>query len=516
MYDLSWLTSYFTWKREMLVRGRNYLNKGAVEQVSSMIDPKGTVLCARINGTKAYRTTISVNKDGIYRESYCSCPYHRGNEGEICKHIAAFYLYLIKNNDSPEPIKVTAGRDFLSEIFEVLEAPVNKRNVNIKYMIEYEKGWSEVSWKLSMRIGFEKLYVVKNIKELIECIIEGRRLEFGKSFTLNTRLHNISRGDKNIFDYLKQLYLTEMSYKAKLYGGTTGIFSGKNLVLTDELFIKLSSYMGEKSIDFVIQQDLIEDVKLELNKMPFSIFVGNEGTKITANIKYMEGYKLLGKKDRIILHEHTLYILDDTKKAFEFHSIFKKRGINTMDFFNEERDKFLSLLPQIIGEDNVNISEEISQSYIRADIKANLYIDKYRKGIMLILEFIYNENKINPFNNSKIDPYIIRNYNIENQIIRLIEDAEFKINENRIYLEDYDKMYTFFRDSVPTLTSLCSIYYTNEVRNLYGGRIKSYKSYISKTPGNDLIDINIELDDYDPKEIREILKAVKEKGTIID
>ena len=74
---------------------------------------------------------------------------------------------------------------------------------------------------------------------------------------------------------------------------------------------------------------------------------------------------------------------------------------------------------------------------------------------------------------------------IENQIVRLIEDAEFKIKEEKIYLDDYDKIYLFFRDMVPVLTSLCSIYYTDDVKNMYLGRVKSYRSYVKM----DLVEI---------------------------
>lgn len=36
MLDLSWLTKYFEWRKEILVRGRNYYLKKAVNDVISM------------------------------------------------------------------------------------------------------------------------------------------------------------------------------------------------------------------------------------------------------------------------------------------------------------------------------------------------------------------------------------------------------------------------------------------------------------------------------------------------
>lgn len=496
----------------MLVRGRSYYNKGAVSEVTSSNEANGTVVRAKVIGTKPYRAAISFDRNNVYKDAFCNCPYQRGSEGDICKHIAALYLYL-KNSTTPDTIKITAGKDFLNELFESIEAPVNKKNVNLTYQIEYMGSLADYSWHISFKIGLNKLYVIKNIKEFIECILEGGKIDFGKNFSFNSKIHSLMENDKEIFDYFKQLYSAEMSYKAKYYSGKTGIFNGKNIVLNEELFIKFCTYMKNKSIFLRINEDIYENVKILENKLPYNIFIYSQNDKIEASIKYEGDCKFLGKKDRIILSQNILYLLDNSKKAYEFLNIFRKRKINTMEFVNEEKAKLLSLLPQIISEENVNISEDISKNYIRADIKSNLYIDKYRRGIALSLEFLYDNNKINPFNNNEVNPYILRDYSIENQIIRLIEDSEFKIKDGNVYLDDYDRIYLFFRDIVPILTSLCSIYYTDDVKNLYLGKLKSYRSYVGNGFAGDLIDINVELEGIDKKEVKEILKAIKEKKT---
>lgn len=511
MFDLSWLTRYFDWRREMLVKGRSYFNKGSVLDVGTLDEVNGTKVYAKVNGSKLYRTTISFDKNGNYKESSCSCLFHRSNDGEICKHIAALYLYL-KNNALLEKRNITPGKDFLDELLEGIEAPVTRRNVNLAYQIHYLRGSYDTSWYLSFKIGLEKLYIVKNIKEFIECIIDGRRLEFGKSFTYNGKIHSFSEVDREVFDFLIQLYAAEMSYKAKYYtSGTSGLLNGKHVVLNDELFIKLCSIIKNKK---VLLKDIytdIEDVEIINDKLPFRIFINGDDNSVKASIKFEGEYKILGTKDRIMLCGNKLYILDNSKKAYEFLNIFRRKNITSIEFIGEEKAKLLSLLPQIISEDSIAISENITRNYIRTDIKSNLYIDRFRRGIALRLEFLYDEHIINPFKNADVNPYIIRDYPIENRIIRLIEEAEFKIKDDRIYLEDYDKIYVFFRDMVPIITELCSIYYTNDVKNIYVGRLKGYKSYASGGLNDNLININLELEGIDDREVGEILASIKEK-----
>lgn len=498
----------------MLVKGRGYYNKGAVLEVGTMSKPQGTIVYAKIKGSKSYRTTISVDNKGVYCGSSCSCPFHRGTEGDICKHIAALYLHLTAS----EPKFGTAGRterDFMEEIFEILETPSSKKKLTVRYLMEFDQGFGYSHWRIGLKIGLDKLYVVKNIKEFVECILEGKKLDFGKSFCYDPRLHQMNEWDKNVFEFIRQLYMTEMSYKAKLYGGSTGIFNGKHLILGEELFIKFCSFLGGRVVEFTAPGKPGVEVQLDLKELPFTIFIGSGSEvredRVTATIYFPEEYIEFGRSDKVILTGNKLYVLDKNNKACDFYGIFSKRGIRTIEFQGEEKSRILTLLPQILGEKNIQIGEELTRSYIRADLKSSIYIDRHRKGIKLLMEFDYGGNKVNPFGGTIVNPFIIRNYAIENQIIRIIEDGEFKMKDGSVYLEDYDRIYVFFRDAVPMLQELCSIYYTDEVRNFYAGRVRSYKGYLKTNKVNGLIDIHFEMDDFDNSEVWELLLAIKER-----
>lgn len=510
MFDLTWLQKYFSWRKEMLVKGRSYYKKGSVNEVGMHRDGNGTVVNSKVNGTRYYSTTIAFDKNGFYRESYCNCPYNQGSDGEICKHIAALYLYL-KNNNTPDAVKTIAGKDFLNDFFENLEAPINKKNVNLSYQIDYNQGWMGSSWSFSFKIGLDRLYVVKNTREFTECLINGGKIDFGKRFSFNSRIHSFNDNDRNVIEFLLQLYSAENAFKGDYYSGSGGIFNGKNIRLNEDLFIKLCSYMKNRKISLKINETVHEDVNIEYDNEPYRILIKNDRDKIIAAINYNNDYKFLGSQDRIIFSDNKIYVLNNDKKTYEFLNIFRKRKVDSMEFAGEEKRKFLSIIPQILSEGNIKVSEEISKNYIKAEMQCNLYLDKYRKGICITSQFKYDDYIINPFNNNIVSPFIVRNYTSENQVVRLIEDAEFKIRSDKIYLDDYDKIYLFFRDILPALRSLSSIYYTDDVKGMYLGRIKSYRSYVNNGFGGDLIDINVEMEGIDKKEVQEILRAIKEK-----
>ena len=159
----------------------------------------------------------------------------------------ALYLYL-KNNNTPDAIKITAGKDFLNEFFENLEAPINKKNVNLSYQIDYNPGWLGATWNFSFKIGLDRLICSKKYKEFIECLINAGKIDFGKKFSFNSRIHSFSDSDRNVIDFFLQLYSAENAFKGDYYSGSGGIFNGKSIRLNENLFIKLCSYMKNRRV----------------------------------------------------------------------------------------------------------------------------------------------------------------------------------------------------------------------------------------------------------------------------
>src|ERR1035437_4814901 len=71
----------------ILKRGREYFNKGLVEQCEEISGGRYEAIVA---GTENYTVQLTVN-DGTVREHVCDCPY---DLGPVCKHVVAVICYL--------------------------------------------------------------------------------------------------------------------------------------------------------------------------------------------------------------------------------------------------------------------------------------------------------------------------------------------------------------------------------------------------------------------------------------
>ena len=64
-------------------RGKNYYDTGKVE----IVNMTPFSITAKVNGSSAYRVSISFQPNCVIKEARCDCPYFTSNR--LCKHVAA-------------------------------------------------------------------------------------------------------------------------------------------------------------------------------------------------------------------------------------------------------------------------------------------------------------------------------------------------------------------------------------------------------------------------------------------
>lgn len=511
MFDLRRLSYMLDWNKDIYKKGIELFRTGQIKDVRLTAKQDNTVIEAKVMDGIAYTTNVTLGKRNQYQSSSCSCMenYHYGN---ICPHIGALYEYVSNDKNLIKEFKYIAADEVLDEYFSKRET--SKKQVNMAYTFEYLPMYgSSILGNLWLKIGIDRLYVVKNIKGLLDAI-EGENLiiDYGKKFSFNPRLYEFKGEDRRVIEFLIDLYSSEKALKSEGYYNSGSFFTGKSIKMNEKMFIKFCRLIGNKKLDLKLNYDtVVSNVTIDFDNYPFVIDIDNKRDNVIARLEHVGDFQLLDENSSIIYSSNKIYILDTNKYLYNFIKIASKRNVNIMEFKGENKNKFLSILPEIIDDNAVKISGEIRKNYVIEEFKGSIYLDKFKRGISLEVEFKYGSNKINPMNKEKINPFIIRKYGAENNIMTLIEDAGFKIKNDTVYLDDEDKIYIFFRDIVPALSKLCSIYYTDDIKDIYQGRIKKARSYISTSISSGIIDIDIEIDGIDKKELKDILRSIKEK-----
>lgn len=507
MFNFGRLNNYFARNREIFNRGVQYYKKGLVKNVEFLSGSQLNIIRAKIAGSKVYETEIKFDTNLEYYDHKCSCPYYKEYMRLPCKHVAALYMMINNNKEFERSINFLAGKELLEEFMDRMEMP-HKNVVRLEITLGAETSYSGVEhFYISFKVGEDKFYVVKNIKEFFDTIEYGKIIEFGKNFTFNPMIHGFEKEDRLLIKYLKRVYWADSIFREENLINAKQVFSGNKVKLNESMFIEILRLIGNRSFKFVYNGMAYYDVRVDFENVPFEVKINENIDSVVAEVIYKGSCALIGKNRMIVFDYKKLYVLDNKSKLYKFIDISKKRKTRVIEFKGELKNRFLSLVPHL-EEKNIEVDEAIVNRFVKDELKPKLYFSKDKNGLKLRAEFCYGQEKVNPFIEED-NPFILRDFYSEDEVLNLIKMAGFKIKDQVALLDDYDDIYTFFKDYLPILHTKAEIYLTDDVKNMFLSRFK-YRSTV-KSSMNGVIELDFDVEGIDEKEIKNLLISIKEK-----
>ncbi|WP_425291866.1 SNF2 helicase associated domain-containing protein [Caldanaerovirga acetigignens] len=356
---------------------------------------------------------------------------------------------------------------------------------------------------MHMKIGIDRMYILREVKRFFDAIESGRTFEFGKKFTFNPMLHGFSEEDENVFSILKEIYEIEK----KMYWQSPKVFFNERYVnLTYGYLKKIAAALGQRKFRMTLPH--IEIVSFETRERPFSVAVGKEGDGISVKATGDIGLPL-DRDCRLVYKDKKIYVLDTDDPAFPIvKGIFLKYG-EELRFEGENHRKFISLIDQFENDNFLEISPDLKDAVVKKPLKLSIKIEGYKNGIAADVKFVYGEKIIDPFAEA-VDDLILRDYEKEDYVLKLFRDSGFELDRGRLVLIDEEKLYTFIKDVAHRLAGMGEVYYSSDVKHLFSTKAPKIRTSVRSLAGN-LLEIRMDMEGIDEKTAEEILRAIKEK-----
>jgi hypothetical protein len=336
MFDLSGLKLLYNSRQHVMMRGYEYYKSGAIKEVKLYQKFVNYEVAALILDTIQYKTIIKFDQYNVYAGFHCTCAAYK-QYGEACKHVAALYSYLNESDKFKKSLNYIAANEFLDNYFSNI-AVENKHKVSVEYYVQPNAYSGDMIGYLSLRIGIDKLYVVKNLKSFLEQVTSGGVVEFGKKFIFNSKIHDFKNEDKRIIDFLLELYSAEKVTKFESYYAHGSIFNGKNVKLDELLFIKFLKLLDGNEFLIQFENEVVENVRADFENYPFDILIEGNSDNVTANIKFKDECKFFKKSDNIVYSDKKLYVMDKTDKSYLLAKAARNNRVDSMEFSNEQRN----------------------------------------------------------------------------------------------------------------------------------------------------------------------------------
>lgn len=492
-------------------RGIKCFNKKLIDHVTTNINDDIVTFDAIAESeffNDVYTTSISIDTvNNKILGCSCTCEDYlsrsKQNSIFICKHIVAtsiFGIRQLKKDTSLKLINNILNKNNDKNIYSTPTTPNKKlisffdnnkkERVNLDVNIDINDNDVFVDFK----IGIDKMYVLKNLKDFASARINNDLLEFGKNFIYNPNIHYFEGIDEELVDMIEDFaHKNFISYNILspkfLNIGSRGLKRFLKSLGNKEFTI---TYNNEVYTPKVINESL--PINLDLNKLDENLVLKCDNT-LPIPLTY---------KGDVVLFDNNIYLLSN-ENAKNYNLLYSTlKEYNNIIFTKEEITPLLTnIIPKLKNfSNNINIDNEIKENIVN-DFNTKFYFDLKNSNVICELKFEYDDE-----NKSK---YIIRNLEKEKVFNDKLLSLKF-INNGSYYVFNGDdtELFNFLDIEIMNLKSLGDVYYSDKLKNKK--IIKSTSIHASITDSLDgYLNFSFNIDDINENEYKNIFLAFKER-----
>lgn len=490
-----------------------------------------------------YKTNVLINNKNLKIYPNCSCEGF--NEYHMCKHIGAVLIKLNKEGVGGRGINIPKSSE--EELLETYKNTFDKEirgveketlNMEVTLIVEEESyGSKRKSFYIELKIGTNRLYVVKNIRELMECMYRsGGTINFGKELQYTNTRYMFKDKDKKIINIIKEVYDLNLEVMNRVYTNRSIFFSGKRVFLSEGQLKNILDIKSGNSINLEYKGELHKGVTVSLGGIPTSFYMFIKGDKLNIDMNG-EIPQAVCEDTGLYYLNNTLYLLSEKEKNdfSPLHKAFTKAKDKTISFKKDSiNDVANFLLPKLKSISPIVIKDEKVKELIKEEpLITEFYLDKDGDKVTCDIKFNYGEESFyygseNERRNlrevnqdgveniksgatkDKVDNILIRDLVQERIIIDKLLSLGFKNNDKTFYIEQEEDLVEFLTYGVEELAEVGDVYYSDSFKEMKILTPKSFSSSI-KLNDLDLLEFNFNIEGISKEELKETLNSIKQR-----
>ncbi|HLR15525.1 MAG TPA: DEAD/DEAH box helicase [Bacillota bacterium] len=451
-------------------------------------------------------------------KAYCDCtPFQVDG---LCAHNVAAFLAIAdkKNqlNDRFDKDQFETTRMFMNEL-TVPMTPVEeleytqKTPLHVSYMVS----WTfDKKIQIECKVGESRMYVIKDLPAFLQAVFHDEEVVFTKHFTYHPDIHSFLHIDLEMMRTLQSIIDNERIYEGHIQSDDFQQGERRYITIPPMLIQPLFKRLEERDFSVSMRGTQVEHVSISTDEIPFSFRIHQDehapfvlSIDQGHDVTYFPLYHML-YADGIFYfptEEQREIVEQVTNLGEEYNQLPVTRG-DASRFFSE-------VVPAFKRVGIVDVEDDVQEQLVQEPLKAHMYLEERDGEIFGKLTYRYGSFEIDPFHETGTgDTVIVRDSSMEQQIMHVIEQANFKYNGKELYIgEDEEELYTFLYKMLPILDKYVHVYMTSDVRNYIAEQQPIPSTSVRVNQATNLLDVRFAMEGIDDEEIDQVLHAVIEK-----
>lgn len=443
-----------------------------------------------LNKFNVTKTIIEIGLDFDILYSDCGClQFYKTKE---CIHIVALYCIGICAID--KTIYDQEYQRYLDKkLYTWHKNVLNSLSVGLKSVnpyaglihlipcIEYENG----AYNLSLKIGYDKDYVIKDILEFIQMTENNIEYSYGQKLSFTHSYECFDNISKEFYSFIRNIVREDTSKSVtirkshllkilELYQGSYIAFKGKN--------------EPKATIRNIVENN---DAEIVLTDKSLSIITPNGSSLFVSGVNHF-----------YFIDEENIYVYTYASimesKIYEF--LYQVNGNLLIEM--DSRSFITNVLPII--KNLVQVNTSFYEKYPIPNIKINSYFSYSDNQIVLVPKISCKEiDKNSPYLKQLLDGYF-----------KIIEGFFFVKSKNKAYVIDtLDTQYCFLTSDLSPIKAFGEVFFDESIKSIKPK--KTTKTNISISYNVGLLDFKFENSDLTIEDIQAMLLAYHQKKKFV-
>ena len=364
--------------------------------------------------------------------------------------------------------------------------------------------------QIGLRIGTEKLYVMKDPMAFLEAMDAGQPVPFGKDFSYEPSWMHFSADDERVLALVRKLL--------SIRGSEVLMTGGRMISIPDPFVHELLENIGETPLRIMdADGKIIRGKQIRKTRLPlqFSLNLGPRGLNASARMP----------ADITPLTEDCAWLLTGGQLI---ETSAEQRELVRMIWENQYEGRCLFHYPleetgRVIGEvlpylklrGAVEIGNDLRNRLVRLPLHIQVYMDREGKSVIGSVVFRYGDIELNPFapEEKKIalgkdEKLLLRDAEAEHTVLEILANAGFRVRKENIRLSGSDAVFDFVSDGVKKLQEVSEVFLSRDFK-----RILPRRSTLSGSMrmNGDKLELMLERDGEPLDEILELMEALSRR-----
>lgn len=492
--------------RKDFARGREYYQRGQVADLQISGEPDREKVTCSVEGSEDYQVSMEFIEDGV--RVYCSCP--RFADKHSCKHLAAAMLAFVDANRRDLPLQSDARAQQLLRSYMEKTREGAVQDAKARLVPRVSPGFSGDYPGFSFQVGFERLYVVRDVKKFLENVERRETVPYGKGLTLYHGMEQFDSLSQALIGVLMDQFgsFRSIQKRAGIYDYYDEMqwsrhYDKGQITLTGTAFDRMFDVLEGQEVGLSRGKGTLlftqgtPSVTIALKKQPRAaqLTVGTDGD-----------WDFFGSTQSLYAVGKGKLLRCGGQFREKVHPLLRQSA-GTMQMGFSDLPAFCGvILPKIEDMVEVRDPDGLLQEYLPDECTPCFYFDMEEDVLSLRLAFRYGDKQFDL--GGRAPGGVKRDVLAEDEAVRLAQRHFMPQGGARFALAGDDAVFDFLTEGMERFHQRGDVFITDRLRSR---RVQPAAAAVGVSVSSGLLNLNINTGGFPPEELEELYQSLLKK-----